>query len=248
MMHPKIEDEEIIERYVRNQLPPADRQAFEEHYFTCDACFEKLQAMERFVAGIREAARDGKLAKGVPAKAFAWGALGWWVPTFGATLAAAFLFAMGAGWMYITRVTGMREQLSESAARLRGEQQARTLLEEQLQGNMQAEGNVPVVILQATRESQASPTEAVLPAGATRLVVWIDAGFGKHRSFRLELLGGSDKPIETLAHLTRNSYGALAVSLPTERLQPGDYRIKLSAEEPGSESLVAEYGLRLHRP
>jgi len=62
MMHPQIEDQEIVERYVRNQLAEEERKAFEEHFFACDDCFEKLQATDRFVAGMRDAARRGLLA------------------------------------------------------------------------------------------------------------------------------------------------------------------------------------------
>ena len=53
MLHSQIENEEIIERYVRSQLTPEARRAFEEHFMGCDKCFEKLQTTERFIAGIR---------------------------------------------------------------------------------------------------------------------------------------------------------------------------------------------------
>ena len=60
-MHREIEDREIIERYVRNQLSAEERRAFEEHFFGCEECFEKLQATERFTAGIRDACSRGLL-------------------------------------------------------------------------------------------------------------------------------------------------------------------------------------------
>lgn len=40
-------------------LTPKERTALEEYFFACDDCFEKLQATERFVAGVRDAARRG---------------------------------------------------------------------------------------------------------------------------------------------------------------------------------------------
>ena len=38
-----VDRAEIFEGYVSNTLPPEDRDAFEEHYFTCDACFDQLR-------------------------------------------------------------------------------------------------------------------------------------------------------------------------------------------------------------
>lgn len=248
MMHQQIEDEEIIERYVRNQLEAEERKAFEEHYFGCDDCFEKLQAMEHFVAGVRDAARRGVLAAPAPESVSAWRIGSWWMPAFVVSAVAAVLLAAAAGWQYFVEMPKLRGQLSQSAAGLRAEQQARAALEQQLQGGLRAEVNVPLVMLQATRDIQAPPSEATLPAGAARLVLWIDVGSGHYRTYRLEIYGAADRPIETLEHLTRNSYGALAVGLPAEQLQPGEFRIKLSGEEPLPASLLAEYQLRIRRP
>ncbi|HEV8370336.1 MAG TPA: hypothetical protein VGQ39_20465 [Pyrinomonadaceae bacterium] len=61
MTHQQIQDNEVIERYVRYQLTPAERQAFQEHYFACDECFDQVQMSARFIAGVREASRSGVL-------------------------------------------------------------------------------------------------------------------------------------------------------------------------------------------
>ncbi|HKW63308.1 MAG TPA: zf-HC2 domain-containing protein [Candidatus Acidoferrum sp.] len=248
MMHQQIEDQEIIERYVRNQLEPEERKAFEEHFFGCDDCFEKLQATERFVAGIRDAAARGLLPDGasgtVPPRRIA----PWWIPAFGLSAVAALLLASVTGWLYFIQMPKMRGQLSQSAADLRAAQEERAALEQQLQRSVQVEANVPLVMLQATRDTQAPPTEATLPAGAPHLVLWIDVGSGRFTAYRLEIYGADGKLLDTLEHLTRNSYGALAASLPAERLQPGNFRIKLSGEEPPPASLLAEYRLRIRRP
>src|SRR5271169_3316305 len=124
MMHPQIEDEEIIERYVRNQLAEAERKAFEEHFFGCDDCFEKLQVAERFVAGVRDAARRGVLAGEVQGsnRGFIW--RGWLVPAFGVSACAALVLAALSGWLYFSQLPKMREQLSQSAADLRAQRAA----------------------------------------------------------------------------------------------------------------------------
>ena len=64
MTHEHVVERDIIEQYVRHTLSPADRQAFQEHYFACDDCFEQVQAMARFVAAVRDASAAGVLADG----------------------------------------------------------------------------------------------------------------------------------------------------------------------------------------
>ena len=62
MTHDQIRDGEVIERYVLHKLPPAERQAFQEHFFECDECFQETNVAARFIAGVREASRSGILA------------------------------------------------------------------------------------------------------------------------------------------------------------------------------------------
>jgi hypothetical protein len=247
MMHPQIEDEEIIERYVRNQLAEAERKAFEEHFFGCDDCFEKLQVAERFVAGVRDAASRGLLAREVEdtSRGSSW--RGWLVPAFGVSVCAALVLATFSGWLYFSQMPKLREQLGRSAEDLRAQQTARAALERQIASSIQSELNLPLVMLQATRDVQTAPNEVSIPSGAKHLVLWVEVPAGKSNSFRLQVDTADNRTIETLDNLQRNSYGALAVGLPVEALQPGDYRIKLTAEPPPA-SLLAEYRLRIRRP
>jgi len=248
MMHPQIEDQEIIERYARNQLDPEERKSFEEHFFACDDCFQKLQATERFIAGIRDAAARGVLPATPQAGPSRWRIASWWIPAFGVSAFAALLLASVAAWQYFVEMPNMRRRLSQSEADLRSSQQTQAALERRLQQSLQAEVNVPLVMLQATRDIHAPSAEAVLPAGAAHLILWIDVGSGRYSSYRLEVYRAGGGPIETLEHLKRNSYGALAATLPAERLQTGEFRIKLSGEDPPPASLLAEYTLRIRRP
>jgi len=248
MMHPQIEDEEIIERYVRNQLAEEERKAFEEHFFGCDDCFEKLQVAERFVAGVRDTARRGLLAGEVEGRTRGWSWSGWLVPAFGVSACAALVLAAFSGWLYFSQMPSMRQQLSQSAAELRSQQQARAALERQIASSIQAEANLPLVMLQATRDVQAAPNEVTVPLGAKHVVLWAEVPAGKSNRFRLQVDTAGNRPVSTLDNLQRNSYGALAVSLPVETLQPGDYRITLTSQEPSPASLVGEYRLKVRKP
>jgi len=248
MMHQQIENEEIIERYVRNRLKPEERTAFEEHYFSCDECFEKVQTAERFVAGMRDAARRGALSVSPHGAPMAWRLAPSWVPIFAVSTVALLLLAVGGVSWHLIQISTLRGQLNESVAQLQREQKARAKLAQQLQQALQAEGNIPLVILQSTRDVQAQPPEVILPVAATRLVLWVDLAKESFSSYRLDIYGAADESVETLHNLTRNAYGALAASVPTDRLQPGEFRIKLSAEARSRATPLAEYRLRIRRP
>lgn len=59
MDHKRIEDEEIVERYILNRLSPEEEALFEEHYFGCDECFAEVQEMERLVYLLNKEAEGG---------------------------------------------------------------------------------------------------------------------------------------------------------------------------------------------
>ncbi len=52
----RITNEEIAEKYLRNELSEADQEAFEQHYFECARCFEGLQALRALGAALQQSA------------------------------------------------------------------------------------------------------------------------------------------------------------------------------------------------
>jgi hypothetical protein len=46
----------MAERYLLGELNAAERDAFEEHFFSCDACFEQIKAGTEFVSQLRQIA------------------------------------------------------------------------------------------------------------------------------------------------------------------------------------------------
>jgi hypothetical protein len=249
MMHPQIEDQEIIERYVRNQLEPGERKSFEEHFFACDDCFQKLQATERFIAGIRDAASRGLLKDSASPEARSaprWSA--WMFPTLAATSAATVALAVIAAWTLLLQIPKLRRQLDQAAADASEQREAIAALQKQVASSAQAEINVPLVMLQATRDVQAPPNDAVLSPDAKHLALWIELPSSASGSFLLEIGTVDGRHIQTLENLKRNTYGALVVSLPAEPLQSGVYTVRLSRQEPSPATLLAEYRLRIRRP
>lgn len=61
MDHVKIEDDNLVERYLLGQLAPAEAAGFEDHYLDCPECLEKLELSRRLRDGLKEvAAEDGR--------------------------------------------------------------------------------------------------------------------------------------------------------------------------------------------
>jgi hypothetical protein len=243
MMHTRIEQEEIVERYARKQLTPEEQQAFEEHFFSCEECFQKLQEMERFLAGVRDAGERGFLKD--KTYAVAAGRSRWFLPALAAATCAA-LLGLTSGWMYLHEIPQLRGELEQTTKQLYVARQ-RAELEHKGTVPETAEANVPLVMLQTSR-SGVAPTTVVLPREARHLVLWIEIGPSRYRDFRLEVFSPQGQPVTSLDHLKPGPYGALAASLPTEQLPRGECRIKLTGQDPAPATLAGEYLLRINKP
>jgi hypothetical protein len=244
MMHPRIEQEEIVERYARKQLAPEEQQAFEEHFFGCEECFQKLQEMERFLAGMRVAG-ERRLLNGRPL-ATASARSRWLQPALAAATCAA-VFAAASGWMYLHEIPQLRGELEQATKQLNTEKQERAQLEQKAAVMETAEANVPLVVLQSSRAEE-EPTSVVLPKGARHLVLWIEIGPSRYREFKLEVFSETGQPVALLEHLKPGPYGALAASVPAEQLPRRGCRIKLTGTDPAPAALAGEYLIRINRP
>lgn len=244
MLHTQIKNEEVIERYVKNRLTPEERHAFEEHFFSCDECFEKVQAMEQFVAGIRDAAQSGTLAHTQEPAArvvFRW--LPW---ALAFSTCAAVVLAIVVGWLSFSTLPRLRSDLNVRAAQVRSQEQMLARRQENPIPQETAEANVPLAILQAERGDEM--TEVTLPPGAKRILLWTEIGPTRFRSYRMEVYSSSGRLVESVDDLVRSPYGALVASLPADQLQAGVFRITLTGQVPPPASLVGEYRLRIRKP
>lgn len=244
MMHSQIEQAELVERYARHRLLPEEQQAFEEHFFDCEECFEKVQEAERFQAAVRDASERGLLDDESRAGLSSRGGT-WLLWALTATACASVAFVAIAGWMYFVQIPTLRGELDREAAQLKL-LQARPELPQTANPSEGAEANVALVMLQASRAGEKPPTATLLP-GARRLVLWIEIGQSQYRSFRMDAIAPGNRVITSLDHLERGPYGALAASLPVDTLPTGDVRITLSGQDPPPASLVGDYQLRIER-
>lgn len=245
MLHTQIQNDEVVERYVRNRLTPEDRQAFEEHFFACDECFEKVQAMERFAAGIRDAAERGLLEDGAVAADLRQ-APAWTRWALAGSSAAAIALAAVIAWALLVRIPSLQRNLRVAVTQMQSQQQTLAQLQTSAAAGPAVQANVPLVMLQETRGEPS--TTAALPSDARQLIVWVEPGPTRFQTYRIEIYSSASKLVTSVDGLSRGPYGALAASIPTESLQPGVYQVRLVGQTPPPASLVSEYRLRILRP
>src|SRR5262249_52450855 len=131
-------------------------------------------------------------------------------------------------------------------AQLEKQQQSRTQTEQTVPIE-QAEANVPLVMLQASR-AQDETASVSLKSNDQRLVLWIEPGPSRYRYFRLDVFSSDNHMVTSVDHLVLSHYGALSASLPTKQLPAGDFRITLTGQDPPPAALAGEYHLQIRRP
>jgi Putative zinc-finger len=170
MTHREIEQQDVIERYVRGQLSVDERAAFQDHFFACDECFDRLQVTERFVAGVRHASETGILARGSAATSETYSWFGWFKPAFLLPTAVALLLAIAIGWLLLFRMPAMREQLArERQAREQSQQESRqksSQAEEQLQREKDERTKLESQLAQQSQKSAPQSTRPSRSANA----------------------------------------------------------------------------------
>ena len=256
MTHADAAERDLADRYVRNDLAADQARDFEEHFFSCDACFADVQAAERLRASVRDLAARGGLddesdAAAVHRKRFPF--------MFEFALAASIVLAVAAGWQAIVVVPGLRSELaaerdgrqadirqraSQEQALARGQREGAAA---QAQMALAAEPNVPVAILTATRGADTAAPIA-LPAGAQHVVLWIDTPGAAAGAFRLAVTPvGVRTPVLTIDGLKTNRDGGLSAAVPSSALPQGSYLVRLFGISAARETLVGEYSLVIAR-
>jgi len=269
MTHREIQDGEIIERYVRRQLPPDERRAFQEHYFACDECFEQTQTMARFVAGVRQASRKGLFAENVSEPA------PWrrrlFTPAFGFAAAAALALVVAIGWFMFRQPASPRRELareqqpSPSPGQTRSPEQntARSaspspernerpklpkLPELEDQRDLLAQNRAPDVLLESARDTSAGGNQLTLPANAGSAILRIEVEPGSpFTGIQFQIFDSSKRLVATASSGKANARGAVAVRIPAQGLQSGKYLVKCYGVKGGQSELIGEYDLNIRR-
>jgi len=104
MTHEEAVRTQAVERYLLRELSDSDRDAFEEHYFSCPECAEEVRAGAVFTASAR--ALLAEQAPRVAASRFGW--LGWRLPV----AAAGIMLLAPIGYLLLVFIPGLRSELA----------------------------------------------------------------------------------------------------------------------------------------
>ncbi|MGA2183210.1 MAG: zf-HC2 domain-containing protein [Bryobacteraceae bacterium] len=215
-IHERIEADEVIERYVRRQLGEEERRAFEEHVLDCGACFERVQEMERLVAGVRYASQTG-LVQAPARRSF------WLAPAFAFALTALLILAGVWIWRLRTSVDMLAGREQTLAHELEQAHSALATLTRQ-PPDVSA-GALPLAILDANRAASVG-TEVTVPSPAREFALWIQLDpESRDGALGIRVSDGEGRIVETVNGLHKNRYGALAVALPAAKFPRGDYTV-----------------------
>ena len=263
MTHQEIQEGEIIERYVRHQLAPAERRAFQEHYFACEECFEQVQTTARFVAAVRQASRKGLLAESAAQP------VAWWASLFTPALgfaAAALILAVAFGWLMFRQPAVPRQEIAHeqqpspspsqtgtpgqntaqnAAPTPAPERNERPKLQDQR--DLLAQNRVPTVLLESARDAGSS-NQLTLPTDASSASLRIEVEPGSSfTSFQFQVFDSARRLITTATGGKASTRGSVAVRVPTGALQDGKYLVKCYGMRGGQRQLIGEYDLRVRK-
>jgi hypothetical protein len=261
MTHREIQEGEIVERYVRRQLAPDERRAFQEHYFACDECFEQVQTTTRFAAAVRQASRKGSFAESAAEPVV------WWKNLFTPAIAfavAALVLAATIGWLVFRQPATPREEFAReqpspspdqtvapdrNTARTASpspEENERPKLQDQR--DLLAQNRSPVVLLESSRDASGG-NQLTLPANASGAVLRIEVEpDSPFTGFQFQIFDSSRRLVTTVTSGKASARGAVSANVPARHLQNGKYLVKCFGLKDGQRVLIGEYDLNVRQP
>lgn len=254
--HADVERLDLVDRYIAGRLDPAECEAFEDHFFSCDRCFADVRDVDRLKRAIRRAAARGVLDRLEPGL----GSTEGWLATLSgrrfvaAVATVSIALAIATLWLALAVVPSLRHDLAraQSARRAADDRATAAATEVRRQADAAraqevasaAEANVPVAILQTVRGA-AAVVRVTAPTGARHLIIWIESATNSRGPFRLTIERQDGTIVQTVDGLTPNADGALAAAIPLARLGPDTYLVRIHARH--APAPVGEYRLAIVR-
>jgi hypothetical protein len=240
MDHSYIDEHNVADRYILGTLSAEERARFEEHFVDCPQCLDRLEDAESWRRAFKAAAAEGRRVMAWPSK------------TVALLLAACLVMAVAPLllWRELSRV---RADLDRTR-RVSSEWQRR--YQESSQARVEPPplpSTVPVFPLVLTRgataEPSAPPVYIVLPQGAPWAVLSLElAHYPSLLSYRARLFTVRGQQVWTASGLKPSQPTSLALVIPSQLLEPGDYVLTLEGlTSRGSFIPVGRYPLRVEK-
>ena len=219
MMHPEIDEHEIVEHYVAGKLTADDEARFEEHYLDCPSCIRAIEDAERLRRGLKLAAAQDLVAR----QTILATALRVLRSGPGALLATALLLVVllpaGLAWR---RAGHLSAELDA----------ARTELADELRPRI----NTPILALVPTRAGKQPRQRVSLAAEPEWIVIAVELDDPVEPLYEAVLTRvGDTEADETVvwksSGLEPSYLGTVTLSFHSSLLTPGEYVLSLVGEE-----------------
>lgn len=231
MQHSEIERDCLIDRYVRNTLRAAERQAFEEHFLDCPQCIEQIEIASSLRQAIRESAVEA-VSQSAPARPRRWFFWNW----VQAGAAACLVVAMVTSIVFFRQV---REARSELAS-------AQSAFEREL-GSVRGLASAPEVYVLGQSRGGSEVKEIALPREARWMVFSVEMDTTQFPSYSATLSDSSGKNIWHQDGIHPASPDAIGVSVPSNVLAPVVYSLTIATSGPsGEQSTLTRFSLRFN--
>jgi putative zinc finger protein len=238
MEHAYINEQSLIDRYVRGTLPVHERAAFEEHFLECQDCLDQLEIAQSLRTGIRIAAADqGVAPASVPSaaprewvrKVIAWR----WAA---AIATACFVLALAQAMVFYRQV---QHSKSEQLALMREVDQAKSAFERAPQ--------TPPAVYVLDQSRGGEPVRTVeTPRSPQWIVFTITIDTTQSSAYGATLVAAGGKLIWRSDNIRPASSDAIGFSVPSSLLEPGEYTLSLVRPDPRGSTDVRLARFLLH--
>ncbi len=232
MEHKQIEDDNLVDRYVRGTMPVDLRTEFEEHFLDCPDCLEQLKLASSLREGLRLCGADLAAAaeprREAPRRArvrdlFAWR---WWP----IVAAACLVLAVTPSLVLFRELGSVRNELSSDQAAL-------SAAEKMIDGVERA--GIAAFILSPVRGG-AEPTRIVVAASPSWTVLTLESDFTRFGNYRATLRNDHGGIVWQRDELQPSSPDAIGIVLaPALAIAPGVYTLTLEGEAGGGRYVPA---------
>jgi anti-sigma factor RsiW len=250
MDHVYAEEQGLVESYLKDRLSESEREAFEAHYFACEACMEQLEAASDFREGMLQVAAEETVRAQVGLLA----GLALLSRAHRLALAGLLLLLLALPLALLITNRGLERRLAAAritpAAAPGGEPRIASREQETAAG---PQVNLPLFTLAAVRGGEEAGREPVnrVPLATTTpsAVFLLELAAVDYPSYRASLQDESGKETWQARDLRPDSRDSLVILLPSRMLPPGLYRLTIEGVRNDRKTFaVTTYPFRVVRP
>ena len=213
MDHDQAIQTQASTRYILGELPPADRDSFEEHYADCSHCLNDVELAAAFAANSKEVFRERALAGNIPKR------IPWlnWRPFPALALSAAFnlilVAGLGIGFLRFHQAAPIESAISSDPA----------------SAALSEPGGVDMIRVRGTTRS--AENAQVVRAKIQPVFLAFDLLQHYEHYFYSVEQGGS---VVKSGELKTPPGDVLVLRIPVDHLSPGEYQVSVTGSATGA--------------